>query len=114
MKVIILEKNSDVSTLRNDWGSVDSKWQKEAGVELDKAAILHTHAAYCANRIDMRLPRIWGDESGAAITWIGWSAMVFGWPERLAQWAVRLHEGFAGEFNVLAFGFALTFTTIWF
>ena len=71
LKVIILEKNSDVSTLRNDWGSVDSKWQKEAGVELDKAAILHTHAAYCANRIDMRLPRIWGDESGAAITWIG-------------------------------------------
>jgi fumarate reductase flavoprotein subunit len=71
LKVIILEKNKTVSTLRNDWGAIGSKWQKEEGVELDKAAILHHHAFYCANRIDQRLPRIWADESGAAITWIG-------------------------------------------
>lgn len=71
LKVIILEKNAVVSTLRNDWGSIGSKWQVEEGVELDKATILHYHALYCANRIDQRLPRIWADESGAAITWIG-------------------------------------------
>lgn len=71
LKVIIVEKKSDVSTLRNDWGSVDSKWQQKEGVKLDKATILHYHALYCANRIDQRLPRIWADESGAAITWIG-------------------------------------------
>lgn len=50
----------------------------------------------------------------AAIAWIGWSAQVFGWPERLAQRAVRLHSGFVGEFDLLAFGLALTFTGIWF
>ncbi len=71
LKVVVLEKNATVSTMRNDWGSIGSKWQKAEGVELDKATILHTHAMYCANRIDQRLPTIWANESGAAITWIG-------------------------------------------
>ena len=71
LKVVVLEKNDKVSTLRNDWGAIDSKWQKAEGVEIDKAAIIHSHAYYSANRIDQRLPRIWADESGAAITWIG-------------------------------------------
>lgn len=71
IKVAILEKNATVGPLRNDWGAVDSKWQQEGGVKLDKASILHYHALYCANRIDQRLPRIWANESGAAITWIG-------------------------------------------
>jgi fumarate reductase flavoprotein subunit len=71
LKVIILEKNATVSTVRNDWGSIDSKWQLAENVHLDKATILHHHAMYCANRIDQRLPTIWANESGAAITWIG-------------------------------------------
>lgn len=71
VKVIVLEKNANVATLRNDWGSVDSKWQVAEGVKLDKATLLHYHALYSANRIDQRLPRIWANESGAAITWIG-------------------------------------------
>ena len=71
LQVVILEKGKTVSTLRNDWGSVDSKWQQAEGVKLDKAAILHVHSMYSANRIDQRLPKIWLEESGAAITWIG-------------------------------------------
>jgi fumarate reductase flavoprotein subunit len=71
IKVVLVEKNATVSTLRNDWGAVDSKWQVKEGAKLDKAAILHYHAMYSANRIDQRLPRIWADESGAAVTWIG-------------------------------------------
>lgn len=71
LKVVVLEKNDKVSTLRNDWGAIGSKWQKAEGVEIDPAAILHAHAWYSANRIDMRLPKIWAAESGAAITWIG-------------------------------------------
>ncbi|MBP9040594.1 MAG: FAD-binding protein [Anaerolineaceae bacterium] len=71
LKVIVLEKNTTVSTLRNDWGAIDSKWQKAEGVKIDKAAALHYHQMYSANRIDERLPKIWADESGAAITWIG-------------------------------------------
>ena len=71
LKVIVLEKNTAVSTVRNDWGAIGSQWQKEGGAVLDKATILHYHALYCANRIDQRLPRIWADESAAAIDWIG-------------------------------------------
>jgi fumarate reductase flavoprotein subunit len=71
LKVVILEKNKTVSTLRNDWGAIDSKWQVAEGAKLDKATIIHHHAMYSANRLDQRLPKIWADESGAAITWIG-------------------------------------------
>jgi len=72
LKVIILEKGTTVSTVRNDWGAIGSKWQLEGGAKgLDKATILHYHAMYCANRIDQRLPRIWADESAEAINWIG-------------------------------------------
>lgn len=71
LKVIVLEKNTTVATLRNDWGAIGSKWQKAEGVEIDAAALIHNHAWYAANRLDMRLPKIWAEESGDAITWIG-------------------------------------------
>lgn len=48
------------------------------------------------------------------VCWIVWSAMVFGWPARLARQAVRLEPGFVGQFNLLSFAFALFLTLIWF
>ena len=50
----------------------------------------------------------------AAVAWIVWNAMVFGWPERLARQAVRLEPGFLGRFDLLTFAFALVLTLIWF
>ncbi|MDR3221621.1 MAG: hypothetical protein LBU46_06410 [Candidatus Accumulibacter sp.] len=50
----------------------------------------------------------------AGIVWIGWSALVFGWPERLARQAVRLEPGFTGVFSAPAFLFALACTGVWF
>ena len=50
----------------------------------------------------------------AAVAWIAWCAMVFGWPERLARQAVRLEPGFVGQFSLIAFVFSLTITAIWF
>ncbi len=52
--------------------------------------------------------------SFAAIVWIVWSAMVFGWPDRLARQAVRLEPGFVGAFSTLAFAFAALATLVWF
>lgn len=49
----------------------------------------------------------------AAIVWIAWCAMVFGWPERLARQAVRIEPGFIGHFSPLAFIFALVITLAW-
>ncbi|MDR2614249.1 MAG: hypothetical protein LBC91_02835 [Candidatus Accumulibacter sp.] len=50
----------------------------------------------------------------AGIVWIGWSALVFGWPARLARQAVRLEPGFVGVFAAPAFLFALVCTGLWF
>lgn len=50
----------------------------------------------------------------AAVVWVAWSAMVFGWPERLARQIVRLEPGFVGHFNLIAFVFAALCTIIWF
>lgn len=72
LKVILLEKNTTNSTVRNDWAAIGSKWQLEGGATgLDKATILKYHQEHCSNRIDPRLPRIWADESAEAIDWIG-------------------------------------------
>ncbi len=49
----------------------------------------------------------------AAVVWVAWSAMVFGWPERLARQVVRLEPGFVGSFNLIAFAFAALCTIIW-
>ena len=49
----------------------------------------------------------------AGLIWIGWWAMVFGWPERLARQVLRLEPGFAGSFSILPFILALLVTTAW-
>ena len=50
----------------------------------------------------------------AGIAWIGWSALTFGWPERLARQALKLEPGFVGSFSAPAVIFALAFTGLWF
>jgi 4-amino-4-deoxy-L-arabinose transferase-like glycosyltransferase len=50
----------------------------------------------------------------AAVVWIAWSAMVFGWPERLARQVVRLEPGFVGQFSPIACAAALLATATWF
>ena len=49
----------------------------------------------------------------AGLAWIGWTAMVFGWPERLARQVVRIEPGFVGQFNAISAGFALLMTLVW-
>ena len=46
LTVAILEKRAVVSTLRNDWGAIDSKWQLEEEAVLPKDAIFHYHQIY--------------------------------------------------------------------
>lgn len=47
------------------------------------------------------------------LVWVGWSAMVTGWPERLAERAVKLAPGFVGEFRPLPFVVAILATLAW-
>ena len=50
----------------------------------------------------------------AGVAWVGWSAMVLGWPEKLARQVVRLEPGFVGSFDLAAVIFALACTAGWF
>lgn len=49
----------------------------------------------------------------AGLIWVGWCAMVFGWPTRLAQQVTRLEPGFTGSFSALPFVIALLATAAW-
>lgn len=49
----------------------------------------------------------------ALLAWIGWYAIEFGWPERLARQAIRHAPGFIGHFSTVGAGFALLGTLIW-
>lgn len=47
------------------------------------------------------------------LAWLGWSAMITGWPERLALRAVKLAPGFVGELQPLALTIAVIATLFW-
>jgi 4-amino-4-deoxy-L-arabinose transferase-like glycosyltransferase len=49
----------------------------------------------------------------AILLWIGWFAMVFGWPARLAERAVILEPGFVGRFEMPLFMLAFLATLWW-
>ena len=64
LKTLILEQFDDVSTLRNDFGAINSKLQQEEGTVVDKAALMNYHVMQNAACFDQRLPKIWAEESG--------------------------------------------------
>ena len=51
----------------------------------------------------------------AFVVWLGWSAMVLGWPGKMAERALILRPGFSGEFHTLAvlIGLAVSGWWIW-
>lgn len=47
------------------------------------------------------------------LAWVGWTAMIAGWPEKLARQVTRLAPGFVGEFRPLPVAIALAVTLAW-
>jgi 4-amino-4-deoxy-L-arabinose transferase-like glycosyltransferase len=45
--------------------------------------------------------------------WVGWSAMVFGWPTKLAERVVVVRPGFVGHFDLVALVIGLAATAWW-
>ena len=68
---IIVEKMSAVATGRSWFGALGSKYQKEAGIEIDKFEVIEELAKYADHKCDMRLIKLWADESGKTADWIG-------------------------------------------
>lgn len=48
-----------------------------------------------------------------AVIWLAWSAMVLGWPSKLAERAVILRPGFVGHFDLIALLIGLAATVLW-
>lgn len=50
-------------------GAIDSSIQQELGVTIDKMDILNDIARYVDGQCDMRIWKMWADESGEAVSW---------------------------------------------
>lgn len=85
LDTLIIEQNTEVSTLRNDWGAIGSKYQQAEGTVVDKRAVMNYHIMQNSGRFDQRLQKIWAEESGAATDWIGGVLEEYG--------AIFVHEG---------------------
>lgn len=69
--VIIVEKMTSVATGRSWVGAIGSRYQKEAGIEIDKFEVIEELCKYADHKCDMRLIKLWADESGKTIDWLG-------------------------------------------
>lgn len=69
--VTIVEKMGAVGTTRYHIGTIDSKYQKAAGVKVNKEEIVEELCKYASHNCDQKLIRLWADESGATIDWLG-------------------------------------------
>ena len=65
--VTIVEKMGAVGTTRYHIGTIDSKYQKAAGVSVNKDEIVEELCKYASHNCDQKLIRLWADESGATI-----------------------------------------------
>ncbi|NMA66380.1 MAG: twin-arginine translocation signal domain-containing protein [Clostridiaceae bacterium] len=57
LDTLIIEQNADVSTLRNDWGAIGSKYQLEKGTIVDNRAVINYHIMQNSGRFDQRLQK---------------------------------------------------------
>lgn len=70
LSVVVIESYETSSTFRSDVSAIDSSLQAEFGVEVDKAAAIHDIMKYSTGAPDLRLWKIWADESGQAMDWM--------------------------------------------
>ena len=69
--VTILEKMAAIGSSRSSIGALDSRCQKEAGIRINKHEIVEELCKYASHRVNQRLIRLWADESGATLDWLG-------------------------------------------
>lgn len=68
-KVVCLEKGAIGGGVRDNLGSLNSRLQKEAGIEIDENEICNDLTRYANNYCNPRLYHIWAQNSGEAIDW---------------------------------------------
>ena len=74
--VLVIEKNSEPTSVRGDMGAIDTKWQKETAKKfpataIDKMEAIEDIVRYGTGYVNFDLVRFWADNSAEAIEWIG-------------------------------------------
>lgn len=70
--VLLIEKNPSGVGLRSSAiSALNSRYQQEVGVEINKEDIVNDFASYALNQCDMRLIRSWADNSSDVVNWLG-------------------------------------------
>ena len=67
---IVAEKGAVVGQTRHWLGAVNSKYMLEAGYEDSKGQVLNELARYASGKCDMRVWKVWIDESAPMIDWL--------------------------------------------
>lgn len=70
LTAVVLESYTASSTFRSDIAGIDTPMQKDEGVVVDKAAAIHDIMRYTTGYSDLRLLKIWADESCDAVEWV--------------------------------------------
>jgi succinate dehydrogenase/fumarate reductase flavoprotein subunit len=70
--VILIEKQDRIGFTHRGWiGGVGSRYQREAGIEIDVDEIVETLCFYASHRCDQRVIRLWVENSGKVVDWLG-------------------------------------------
>ncbi len=83
-KVIGIDRFPVGTGIREDIGAIDSRYQKTYGTKVDKFEFITMATLYAGGRIQQDLVKLWCDESGAVVDWLG---------DRLAERGIEMwHE----------------------
>lgn len=71
-KTLLIDKNPTGNGLRSSAiSAVDSRYQKEKNVSIDRIELLNDVTSYALNQCDMRIVRSWIDNSADAVNYLG-------------------------------------------
>ena len=76
LKVLAIEKNEALTTIREDIGAIGSKWQKETEkkfpeMAIDKMEAIEDIVRYATGYCKFDLIRFWADNSAETVEWLG-------------------------------------------
>lgn len=69
-KTLVIDKGTKYNTMREFWGCIGSKCQKDAGVEIDPHEVTNELMRYACYRADQRVINLWAKESGECVDWM--------------------------------------------
>ena len=70
-KVIGIDRFSTGTGIREDLGAIDSRYQKAVGTKIDKFDFIAMATRYAGGHVKQELIRLWADNSGETINWLG-------------------------------------------